>query len=74
LVIHGELDQVVPFYSAQEILRRIPWAKQVEIGCLPGQVENLAFGHLWFEYFDIQVWHDVIETFLVSTVDTKSRL
>jgi len=63
LVIHGEVDEVVPFYCGQEILRRIPWAKIVEIGEAPGQVESYAFGHHWFEYFDIQVWHDVVEKF-----------
>lgn len=36
----------------------------VEVGCTPGQVPNLDFGHHWFEYFDIQVWHDVVERFM----------
>ncbi|KAG6854689.1 hypothetical protein C0991_002400 [Blastosporella zonata] len=66
LVIHGELDEVVPFYCGREILQRIPWAKPVEIGSSRGQVQNYAFGHHWFEYFDIQVWHDVVERFLIK--------
>ncbi|KAJ7461572.1 Alpha/Beta hydrolase protein [Mycena latifolia] len=66
LVIHGNLDAIVPPYCGQEILQRIPWAKPVEIGTHPGAVENLDFGHCWFEYFDVQVWHDVIEKFLTS--------
>lgn len=64
LVIHGELDAVVPFYCGQEILQRIPWARMVQIGEAPGQVGSYAFGHHWFEYFDIRVWHDVVEKFL----------
>ncbi|KAJ7161489.1 Alpha/Beta hydrolase protein [Mycena crocata] len=64
LVIHGDLDAIVPPYCGQEILKRIPWARSVEIGNQPGQVESLNFGHHWFEYFDIQVWHDVVEKFI----------
>jgi hypothetical protein len=67
LVIHGDLDAIVPPYCGQEILQRIPWARSVEIGTQRGAVENLDFGHHWFEYFDVQVWHDVIEKFLAST-------
>jgi len=66
LVIHGEVDAVVPPYCGQEILRRIPWATPVEIGSQPGAVESLEFGHHWFEYFDVQVWHDIVEKFLAS--------
>ncbi|KAG5645063.1 hypothetical protein DXG03_007153 [Asterophora parasitica] len=64
LVIHGEADEVVPYYCGLEILQRIPWAREVEIGDAPGQVKNYAFGHHWHEYFDIKVWHDVVEGFL----------
>jgi len=67
LVIHGDLDAIVPPYCGQEILRRIPWARPVEIGTHPGAVETLEFGHHWFEYFDVRVWHDVVEKFLAST-------
>ncbi|KAG5722141.1 putative aminoacrylate hydrolase RutD [Termitomyces sp. T112] len=74
LIIHGELDEVVPFYCGQEILRRIPWARLVEIGNHPGQVENYGFGHHWFEYFDIRVWHDVVETFLANPGANSARL
>ncbi|KAF8891233.1 hypothetical protein BD779DRAFT_1670876 [Infundibulicybe gibba] len=64
LVIHGELDAIVPPSCGQEILRRIPRAKSIEVGGRPGQVEHLNFGHHWYEYFDIQVWDDVVEYFL----------
>ncbi|GLB34754.1 putative serine aminopeptidase, S33 [Lyophyllum shimeji] len=74
LVIHGELDAVVPFYCGQEILQRIPWAKMVQIGKAPGQVESYAFGHHWFEYFDIRVWHDVMEKFLGESKEQIARL
>ncbi|KAG6814596.1 hypothetical protein H0H92_000125 [Tricholoma furcatifolium] len=74
LVIHGELDEVVPFSCGQEILQRIPWAQFVAIGKKPGQVENFAFGHHWFEYFDIRVWHDVVEIFLGNQNTAAARL
>ncbi|KAJ7735263.1 Alpha/Beta hydrolase protein [Mycena maculata] len=67
LVIHGNLDAIVPPYCGQEILQRIPWAKPVQIGSQSGAVENLEFGHSWFDYFEVQVWHDVVEKFLGST-------
>ncbi|KAJ7781971.1 hypothetical protein DFH07DRAFT_865056 [Mycena maculata] len=42
LVIHGQQDQVILFRCA-------------EIGNQPGKVPSLAFGHQWFEYFDLGV-------------------
>ncbi|KJA27078.1 hypothetical protein HYPSUDRAFT_198377 [Hypholoma sublateritium FD-334 SS-4] len=64
LVIHGKLDEIVPFSYSDDILRHIPWAKRVEVGMQPGQVEHLDFGHNWFEYFDSNVWCEVIERFV----------
>jgi len=66
LIIHGERDAIVPPYCGEEILKRIPWAQPVKIGTQYGAVESLAFGHHWFEYFDIRVWQDVVEKFLAS--------
>ncbi|KAF7363930.1 Haloacetate dehalogenase H-1 [Mycena sanguinolenta] len=66
LIIHGERDAIVPPYCGQEILKRIPWARPVEIGTQYGAVETLAFGHHWFEYFDVRLWHNVVENFLAS--------
>ncbi|KIK58148.1 hypothetical protein GYMLUDRAFT_45341 [Collybiopsis luxurians FD-317 M1] len=75
LVIHGEKDAVVPFSSGQKLFKVIPQAKFVQIGSLPGQVPNLAFGHHWWEYFDIQVWINVIEVFLSSKrIERQGRL
>ncbi|KAJ7217045.1 Alpha/Beta hydrolase protein, partial [Mycena pura] len=70
LIIHGDLDRVVPPYCSQEILRRIPWAKPLEVGSQSGMVPHLDVGHQWFEYFDAQVWHDVVEGFLTATPNT----
>lgn len=50
----------------QELVQRTPRAKFVQVGNHPGQVPSLAFGHHWFEYFDIEVWYDVIEKFMTS--------
>ncbi|KAF8521054.1 Alpha/Beta hydrolase protein [Gautieria morchelliformis] len=75
LVIHGREDVVVPFSYAEEILRSIPHARMVEIGSQRGQVPNYDFGHVWYEYFEVDVWVRVIEEF-VDTRDTflTSRL
>ncbi|EFI28338.1 hypothetical protein CC1G_13868 [Coprinopsis cinerea okayama7 len=67
LVLHGQLDQVIPPYCGQEILESIPWARKIEVGDKEGQVPSLDFGHYWFEYFDARVWHDVIHTFLETS-------
>ncbi|KAJ7696513.1 Alpha/Beta hydrolase protein [Mycena rosella] len=64
LVIHGQHDQVIPFRCSQEMLRRIPGARFVELGNKPGQVPSLAFGHHWFEYFDLSVWYNVVDVHL----------
>ncbi|RDB21107.1 Haloacetate dehalogenase H-1 [Hypsizygus marmoreus] len=74
LVIHGEIDGVVPLFCGEEILRRIPWAKTVEIGTAPGQVPSHGFGHNWFEYFDIRVWRDAIRKFLGKAPAINARL
>ncbi|KAF8163516.1 Alpha/Beta hydrolase protein [Crassisporium funariophilum] len=71
MVIHGQLDQVIPFHCGEEVLKRIPWARLVDEGNQPGQVPSLKFGHFWYEYFDIQVWHDVIDTFIATGVSTR---
>jgi len=64
LIIHGKLDQVVPFSSAQSMFEKMPRSRMVEVGNLPGQVPDLDFGHNWFEYFDMRVWDDVFRQFL----------
>ncbi|KAF9469292.1 Alpha/Beta hydrolase protein [Collybia nuda] len=64
LIIHGKEDKIVPSYCGEEILQRIPWAKTVKVGQSPGEIPSLDFGHIWFEYFDIQVWYDVVNEFL----------
>ncbi|GJJ10893.1 hypothetical protein Clacol_005121 [Clathrus columnatus] len=64
LVIHGIEDAVVPFSSAEEILRACPQARLVSLGSKRGQVPTYAFGHIWYEYFEIGVWMGVLESFL----------
>ncbi|KAJ4475724.1 hypothetical protein J3R30DRAFT_3706325 [Lentinula aciculospora] len=66
LIIHGEKDAVVPFSSAAKLLRVIPQALFIQTGSQPEQIPNLAFGHHWWEYFDIEVWVNVVEVFLAS--------
>ncbi|PPQ68157.1 hypothetical protein CVT25_014083 [Psilocybe cyanescens] len=64
MVIHGRLDRVIPFTCAEEIIKQIPQACLVEKGSLPGQIPSYEFGHFWYEYFDIHIWRDVIDTFM----------
>ncbi|KAF7322332.1 Hydrolase-4 domain-containing protein [Mycena chlorophos] len=77
LVIHGTLDRIVPPSCGEEILRRIPWARSLDIdpaGNKRGTVPNVAFGHSWYEYFDVRVWVDVIEGFAGGGVPLAARL
>jgi len=53
-------------YYSQNIINHIPWAQLVQEGSQLGQVPTLQFGHLWYEYFDSQVWHDVLHVFMQS--------
>ncbi|KAF9261426.1 alpha/beta-hydrolase [Marasmius fiardii PR-910] len=65
LIIHGELDQVIPFKAAQTMMDLIPSAEFVEVGeQAEGKVPTLGFGHHWYEYFDVEVWRDVMETYM----------
>ncbi|KAK7040868.1 hypothetical protein VNI00_009464 [Paramarasmius palmivorus] len=64
LVIHGELDQVIPFSAAQTILGRIPSAQFLRAGTERGELPTLRFGHHWYEYFDPEIWRDVLEVFM----------
>ncbi|THV07808.1 alpha/beta-hydrolase [Dendrothele bispora CBS 962.96] len=64
VVIHGELDQIIPFSAGSEISERIKHARFIGQGPEKGQVPSYVFGHHWFEYFDVQVWVDIIEKVL----------
>ncbi|KAF8823846.1 hypothetical protein HHX47_DHR9000509 [Lentinula edodes] len=72
LVIHGEKDAIVPFSSGTNLRQVIPQASFIQTGPQPGQVPNLAFGHHWWEYFDIEVWVKVFETFLSSRENQRN--
>lgn len=74
MIIHGELDQIVPFSNVQTFLRLIPWARVVPVGDAPGSVPTLRFGHDWIEYFNPQVWYDVFNVFLQARCGEKTRL
>jgi len=70
------LDRILPFYGQDQILSLYPSARAIEVGSSAGQVPHLAFGHAWYEYFDIDVWVNVVEKFLEEKggVKTRSRL
>lgn len=69
LIIHGKLDTVLPFSSANKTLALIPHARLVQVGTGPGQIDSLNFGHNWFEYFDVERWVGVFESFLEGDGD-----
>ncbi|KAF7295577.1 Hydrolase-4 domain-containing protein [Mycena indigotica] len=71
MVINGELDRIVPPYSAQDIKSKIPWAESVEIGPNRGMVPTMAFGHSWYEYFDVEVWVEIIEAFIARKISAR---
>ncbi|KAG6844134.1 hypothetical protein H0H87_009521 [Tephrocybe sp. NHM501043] len=64
LVIHGTLDQVIPRRCGEDVQARIHGAVFLKSGTEPGQVPSLDFGHYWYEYFDIEVWQNVVNTFI----------
>ncbi|KAJ7311598.1 Alpha/Beta hydrolase protein [Mycena albidolilacea] len=64
LVLHGQADQIIPFECSQEIVRRIPSARFVEIGPEPGKLPTLQFGHNFTLYFPVKIWGDLIGEFL----------
>ncbi|TFL07339.1 Alpha/Beta hydrolase protein [Pterulicium gracile] len=66
LVVHGRLDQVIPFDSASETLARIPRAQFVQVGTGVGQLPSLDFGHLFHDYFTAETWVGVIDAFTRS--------
>ena len=79
LIIHGELDRIVPVGAANDLRRRIPWARTLRKGAnsYEGEVPSFQFGHMWWEYFDISVWKGVLEGFLDGSAEgsnVKARL
>ncbi|KAG6878976.1 hypothetical protein C0992_006111 [Termitomyces sp. T32_za158] len=64
LVIHGNTDRVIPRRCGKDIQARIRGAVFLESGPRPGQVPSLDFGHSWYEYFDIEVWRNVVNSFI----------
>ncbi|KAF7363929.1 Haloacetate dehalogenase H-1 [Mycena sanguinolenta] len=69
LVFHGQADQIIPFECSQEILRRVPSARFVEIGPEPGKLPTLQFGHNFTLYFPVKIWGDLIAEFLQPAPD-----
>jgi hypothetical protein len=78
--------QLFFFPNSQEIVRRIPSARFVEVGPEPGKLPTLQFGHNFTLYFPVKIWDDLIGGFLrvpeanvppdpdFSTTSTKENL
>ncbi|KAF8315211.1 alpha/beta-hydrolase [Clavulina sp. PMI_390] len=64
LSIHGKLDRIISYSESDYIAKFIPHAKRVQIGNERGMVPSDVFGHTWFDYFDVDVWTGVLESFL----------
>ncbi|KAL4248876.1 polyketide transferase af380 family protein [Abortiporus biennis] len=73
MVIHGDYDRIVSPEYGEQILQLIPWARRVQVGDQPGQIPSNGFGHTWWEYFDLQVWIDVVEIFLSGGSEDPDR-
>ncbi|WFD34867.1 hypothetical protein MCUN1_001711 [Malassezia cuniculi] len=50
LIIHGRLDQVVDYSESEELARLLPNATRH----FPAACPDGRFGHMWFEYFDVE--------------------
>ena len=77
LVIHGKLDRVIHYAESEHIMRGITHARRVTVDhsrMVPGSIPTDQFGHLWFHYFDIDLWLGVIETFLDDFSTENARL
>lgn len=48
----------------QDTQAQIRGAVFLESGSHPSQVPSLDFGHSWYEYFDIEVWQKVVDSFI----------
>ncbi|KAJ7578452.1 Alpha/Beta hydrolase protein [Mycena floridula] len=64
LVIHGDRDRLIPNVYAKDMMKRIPSARFVQCGREPGKIPSYQFGHMWYEYFHVGVWRDVLEEFM----------
>lgn len=62
----------MPYAQCEEIFAALPHARGVEVGKKSGQVPSLEFGHVWFEYFSVEVWMGVLEAFLDDEVEESS--
>jgi pimeloyl-ACP methyl ester carboxylesterase len=72
LILHGTIDSVV--HSSEGVILRelLPHATVLEVGEGPRKVPSLEFGHLWWEYFDVEIWVRVVEGFLDGAgIDTR---
>ncbi|KAJ6563220.1 hypothetical protein B0H10DRAFT_2115510 [Mycena sp. CBHHK59/15] len=65
LVIHGELDAIVPFIADRKFCSRFLGPSRSK-SALTRRSRTFALWPYWFEYFDVRVWHDVVEKFLGS--------
>ncbi|KAG6814595.1 hypothetical protein H0H92_000124 [Tricholoma furcatifolium] len=73
LIIHGKLDKIVPRWCGEDIQKRIHGAVMLECGTRPGQVPSLDFGHNWYEYFDLEVWQNVVNL-SIDDVETPTPI
>ncbi|KAF6763978.1 Alpha/Beta hydrolase protein [Ephemerocybe angulata] len=70
LVVHGMLDQVIPYHCGEEIVNSIPNVRSAELGVGSGQIPSLDFGHYFYQYFDARVWYDLLHNFVEERSDS----
>jgi hypothetical protein len=72
LVIHGTKDRIIHHVESNDLTKHIKHAQRIAIdpsGKVPGSVPSEAYGHSWYEYFEPQVWVDVVQTFTKGGVE-----
>lgn len=62
IVIHGRYDRMVNYDESNDLQKRLPQLRRLRPDV---EGDREAFGHMWFDYFDLQAsWVDPITQFL----------
>ncbi len=76
LIIHGTKDRIIHYAESNYLTKYLQNAIRIAIDPsrkTPGSIPSADYGHSWYEYFDVQVWINVIQTFTKSGVGLKGE-
>ena len=74
MIVHGTKDRIIHYAESNYLTKHLKHAVRVVIdpSCkTPGSVPSADYGHSWYEYFEPQVWVDVIQTFTKGGIGIK---